>query len=380
MRRGAPVALVAAGLAVLLVWYIVYTQRVVRELRREASRHGQMYARVYAALGDPREDASTTALLDLSRHIRQTGVPVIVTDVDGRPAAAANLPFEAPLDDPRTLAYVATLDAMNPPVVEQGVGMVHYGNTPLVRGLRIIPAVQAAMVALLFAVGAYGLRTRGRAEREKVWAGMARESAHQLGTPLSSLTGWLELLADRGGDPMTLSAVAHMQGDLDRLERVAQRFERIGRPPRRDPVDVDELAERVSGYFRARVPTLAQAVAIRSERHAAPLVVRGDAVLLEWALESLIKNAIDALAGRGGLVDVSVAPMAGGRVRLRVADDGPGIPRELRDKIFRAGFSTKDRGWGIGLALTRRIVEENHDGRLLLVPTESGATFDVILS
>ena len=380
MRRGAPVALVAAGLAALLVWYIVYTQRVVRELRREASRHGQMYARVYAALGDPREDAGTAALLDLSRHIRQTGVPVIVTDADGRPAAAANLPFEAPLDDPRTLAYVSTLDAMNPPVVEQGVGMVHYGNTPLVRGLRIIPMVQAGVVALLFVVGAYGLRVRGRAEREKVWAGMARESAHQLGTPLSSLTGWLELLADRGGDPMTMSAVVHMQGDLERLERVAQRFERIGRPPRRDPVDVGELAERVAGYFRARVPTLANAVAISSERHPQPLVVHGDAVLLEWALEALVKNAIDALADRGGRVDVSATPLAGGRVRLRVADDGPGIPRELRSKIFRAGFSTKERGWGIGLALTRRIVEENHDGRLLLVPTEAGATFDVILS
>jgi signal transduction histidine kinase len=339
-----------------------------------------MYARVYAALGDPREDAGTAALLDLSRHIRQTGVPVIVTDADGRPAAAANLPFEAPLDDPRTLAYVSTLDAMNPPVVEQGVGMVHYGNTPLVRGLRIIPVVQAGVVALLFVVGAYGLRVRGRAEREKVWAGMARESAHQLGTPLSSLTGWLELLADRGGDPMTLSAVAHMQGDLERLERVAQRFERIGRPPRRDPVDVGELAERVTAYFRARVPTLANAVAISSERHPQPLVVHGDAVLLEWALEALVKNAIDALADRGGRVDVSATPLAGGRVRLRVADDGPGIPRELRSKIFRAGFSTKERGWGIGLALTKRIVEENHDGRLLLVPTEAGATFDVILS
>ena len=380
MRRGAPVALVAFGLAALLVWYVTYTQRVVRELRREASRAGQMYARVYAALGDPREDASTAALLDLSRHIRETGVPVIVTDADGRPAAAANLPFDAPLDDPRTLAYVRTLDAMNPPVAEHGVGMVHFGNTQLVRGLRIIPAVQAAMAALLLAVGAYGVRVRGRAERERVWAGMARESAHQLGTPLSSLTGWLELLGERGGDPMTLSAITHMQADLERLERVAQRFERIGRPPRRDEVDAGALAERVTAYFRARVPTLAHTVAIRFERQPGPLTVRGDAVLLEWALEALIKNAIDALAGRGGRVDVSAGPLPGGRVRLRVADDGPGIPRELRSKIFRAGFSTKERGWGIGLALTRRIVEENHDGRLLLVPTQSGATFDVILS
>jgi signal transduction histidine kinase len=379
VRRGAPVALVVVGLALLLGWYVAYTQRIVRQLRREASRSGQMYARVYAALGDPSEDAGTAALLDLSRHIREMGVPVIITGPDGRPNAAANLPFDAAIDDPRVAAYVATLDRQNPPVVEGTVGTVHYGNTPLVRGLLVIPAVQAGMLALLLAAGLYGLRARGRAEREKVWAGMARESAHQLGTPLSSLSGWVELLAERGGDPMMAAAVAHMQTDLERLERVAHRFERIGRPPRRERVDLCELAERVAAYFRARVPTLAHTVVVRSACDRGPLPVQGDAVLLEWAAEALAKNAVDALAGRGGHVDIVATRLPDGRVSLRVADDGPGVPRELRTEIFRAGFSTKERGWGIGLALARRIVEQTHDGRLVLVPTERGATFDIIL-
>jgi signal transduction histidine kinase len=382
MRRGAPVALVVAGLALLLAWYVVYTQRIVRELRREASRSGRMYARVYAALGDPSDDASvaTAALLDLAQHIREMGVPLIVTDPAGKPAWAANLPFDAPIDDPQVLAYIAVLDRQNPPVVEHGVGTVHYGNTPLVRGLQIIPAVQAGMLVLLLAAGVYGLRTRGRAEREKVWAGMARESAHQLGTPLSSLSGWVELLADRDGDPLTAEAVTHMKSDLDRLERVAHRFERIGRPPRRESVDVGELAERVAGYFRARVPTLAHKVVVRSACDPGPLTVQGDPVLLEWATEALVKNAVDALAGRGGHVDILATRQPGGGVSIRVADDGPGVPRELRSEIFKAGFSTKERGWGIGLALARRIVEQNHGGRLTLVPTERGATFEVILS
>jgi signal transduction histidine kinase len=382
MRRGVPVALVVAGLALLLAWYVLYTQRIVRELRREASRSGQMYARVYAALGDPSDDASvaTAALLDLAKHIREMGVPLIVTDPAGKPAWAANLPFDAPIDDPQVLAYVATLDRQNPPVVEHGVGTVHYGNTPLVRGLQIIPAVQAGMLILLLAAGVYGLRTRGRAEREKVWAGMARESAHQLGTPLSSLSGWVELLADRDGDPLTAEAVTHMQSDLDRLERVAHRFERIGRPPRRETVDVGGLVERVAAYFRARVPTLAHKVVVRSACDPGPLEVQADAVLLEWATEALVKNAVDALAGRGGHIDILATRQVTGEVSIRVADDGPGVPRELRSEIFKAGFSTKDRGWGIGLALARRIVEQNHGGRLTLVPTERGATFEVILS
>jgi len=379
MRRGAPALLVTLGLVVLLGWYVAYTQHLVAELRREASRSAQMYARVYSALSDPTDQSGTAALLDLSSHIDSMGVPVIVTDARGRPSAKANLPFDAPLESPRTMAYVRELDEQNAPVVEPGVGTVHFGNPPLVRSLRVIPIAQAASLSLLLLAGGYVIRTRGRADRERVWAGMARESAHQLGTPLTSLSGWIELLRERDGDELTASAITHMQTDLDRLERVAHRFERIGRPPKRDRVDAGELAERVASYFRARVPTLAHKVTVTSARPLQPLVVEGDAVLLEWALEALAKNAIDALAGRGGHLDISAAPLAEGGVRVRVADDGPGVPRELRSRVFDAGFSTKERGWGIGLSLARRIVEDNHGGRLVLAPSERGATFDVIL-
>jgi signal transduction histidine kinase len=380
MRRSAPFVLVALGFALLVGWYVTYSRRVVVELRREASRSALMYARVYRALSEPGEEDATAALLDLSAHIRESGVPVIVTDAQGRPTASANLPFDAPLDSRRTRDFVATLDRQNVPVVEPGVGTVHYGHTPLVEGLRVIPLVQAGVLGFLVVAGLYALRTRGRAERERVWAGMARESAHQLGTPLSSLSGWIELLSDRAeSDPMVANATRHMRSDLDRLERVAHRFERIGRPPRADALDVGALAEQVTGYFRTRVPTLARAVTVTCERGPGDLTVRGDPVLLEWAAEVLVKNAIDALAGRGGRVEISAARLADGAVRLRVADDGPGVPRELRTQIFAAGFSTKERGWGVGLSLARRIVEENHGGRLVLAPSDRGATFDVIL-
>jgi signal transduction histidine kinase len=171
----------------------------------------------------------------------------------------------------------------------------------------------------------------------------------------------------------------HMRGDLDRLNRVASRFERIGRPPREDAVDLAALAARVADYFAARVPSLAHRVTIRTEIGEGPLMVRGDAVLIEWALEALVKNAVDALAGRGGTVVVSVERGAPDEVRLRVADDGPGIPVEHRLRIFEPGFSTKQSGWGIGLSLARRIIEENHRGRIAYVAADQGATFDIIL-
>jgi signal transduction histidine kinase len=388
VRRGASFIVVAVGVVLLLGSFIVYTQGVVVELRREAERSGRMYARVFEALADPASDP-LTSLSELAKQISESKVPVLVTDADGNLAAAINTPFDklatsnvhadprAPGNE-RLRRYIATLDRQNKPIVEEGLGTVHIGDTPLVLGLRFIPLIQAGTLALLLLASVYAFRTRERADREKVWAGMARESAHQLGTPLSSLSGWLELLGEREGDPMTAKAIEHMRGDLDRLERVAHRFERIGRPPRQDSVDARQLVEQVGGYFRARVPTLAHAVDIAASGGDEALMIHGDAVLLEWALEALMKNAVDALAGRGGRIYITSARVPEG-VRIRVADDGPGIPRELRARVFDAGFSTKDHGWGVGLSLARRIIEENHGGQLMLVPSPRGATFDVIL-
>jgi signal transduction histidine kinase len=380
MRRGAPIVVLAGLLATLLAAYIVYSQRVVLQLRADAARYGQMYARVFRALADPSEESANAALLELSQHISELGVPVIVTDKRGQPTATANLPFQAPLDDPRVLAYIPKLDRLNPPVVEPGIGMVHFGDSKLITSLRFIPVILTSLLLLVSIAGIYVLRERGRADRERVWAGMARESAHQLATPLSSLSGWLELLRDRAPDDEVVgTAITHMGADFERLERVSHRFERIGRPPRRDKVDLGELVVRVGGYFQARVPTLAHTVTIVASRGPEPVIVEGDEVLLEWALEVLAKNGIDALAGRGGRMYITTKRLDPDRVRIRVADDGPGVPRELRARIFDPGFSTKQSGWGIGLSLAKRIIEENHGGRLMLVPSEKGATFDIIL-
>jgi signal transduction histidine kinase len=380
VRRIAPVTVATVAVAALLVWYVIYTQGVVRELRREASRVGMMYARVYDGLNDPSADAANTALLDLSRHIRESGVPLIITDSKGTPTDTANLPSSMPLQSRELKEFVRAIDRQNKPIAEGDAGTVHFGNTPLVRGLRIIPLLQSVLIGLFLLAGAYAIRTRGRADREQIWAGMARESAHQLGTPISSMSGWIELLRDAEGDELQRSAVSHMDGDLERLKRVANRFERIGRPPRKEKVDIGELVDRVATYFRARVPTLAQRVTITSNRGDEPIYVNGDPVLLEWAIESLAKNAIDALAGRDGEVTMSASALPEGQVRVRVSDNGPGVPRELGKRIFEPGFSTKEHGWGICLPLARRIIRDNHGGELMLAPSERGATFDIILS
>lgn len=382
MRRGAPEVLVAVLIALLLVSYVAYTQRVVAGLRREAQRSSTSYARIYRALSDTSEAQATQALLDMARSIREQGVPLVVTDVDGHPTAHANLPDVdpgTPTDDPQVARWIPRLDRANPPVIIAGVGQVHFGDTRLVEGLRVIPAIQAITAAILLLAGVYIVRTRSHATRERIWAGMARESAHQLGTPLSSLSGWIELLEEGDGRETTQRAVTQMRADVERLDRVARRFERIGRRPKREPVDLSAMVERIAAYFRARVPTRANAIAIDVATTAEPVTVEGDPVLLEWVLEVLVKNAIDALGGRGGRVALSAEATAEGGARLRVADDGPGIPRELRDRIFEPGFTTKSGGWGIGLSLAKRIVEDSHRGTLALAPADRGATFEIIL-
>jgi signal transduction histidine kinase len=381
-RRRWPVVAMVLGVIGLLVWYVAYTQHVVTQLRGAAAGQGRMYARIYEALQDTSLNADPTiALLDLSKQIKESGLPLVLTDKNGRVSATANLPADIePSDSVRFWRYLMELDRQNPPIVQPAVGAVHFGDSAIVSGLRFIPLLQALGITLLVGFGIYALVERGRAEREKVWAGMAREAAHQLGTPLSALTGWIELLADTVTGATATRAVDAMTQDVQRLERVSHRFERIGRPPRDEKVDATALVQRLADYFAARAPTLARTVTIRSEHPGVPVMVHGDQVLLEWVLEVLIKNAMDALGGRNGEVVVSVTPSAEGGARIRVQDDGPGVPRKLRKRIFDAGFTTKDRGWGIGLSLARRIVEENHNGRLVLAETDRGAAFDVILN
>jgi len=159
---------------------------------------------------------------------------------------------------------------------------------------------------------------------------------------------------------------------------VARRFERIGQPPHREEVDVAAVADAVATYFRPRLPTLANQVELHLRSDGGAAIVRGDALLLEWALEALVRNALDALKGRRGTITVAVSGEPDG-VMVVVADDGPGVPREVRHRLFEAGATTKARGWGLGLALARRIVEEGHGGRLTLEPAAVGARFAVRL-
>jgi signal transduction histidine kinase len=347
-----------------------YAWVVGRHLRDDARETSRLLGRVFAGLNDPREGAAADALLALAEEVRQLGIPIAVTDAAGRISALDNAPFGEGAGEAERRAWIAQLDRVNEPLVQPGVGTIHYGALPVARRFTGLALLQGVVFVCLALLAVWGIRARVGAARDRLWVAMARESAHQLGTPLMSLTGWIDYLRENPGTPGG-ELVPHLQADAERLERVAKRFERIGHPARREPVGLGTVAERVVAYFRPRLPTLANPVALTLVSPGAGPTATGDPVLIEWALEVVVKNAIDALSGRGGRIEVEVAASGAG-ARVTVRDDGPGVPAHLQGRLFEPGVSTKTGGWGIGLALARRIVEHQHGGRVSYQAGERG--------
>jgi len=379
-----PTVLALLAIAVLGS-YLLYTERLVRDVRREAEVQRRMYTIVQQGLFSLEPGAEIQALLELQATFRELGVPVVVVNAEGVPVAVDNLPFRADLseaqDRQRVLEYASRLDLRNPPVVDEDLGTIHFGAPPIVGRLRGVAWLQVAGAGLLLFIGYVLVRGTVRAERERVWSSMARELAHQMGTPLTSLRGWVEmrqLPRERRAELASDTRIAHEVGaDLERLERVSRRFELVGKPPELGRVEVDVVLSDLERYLRPRLPRLRPGVElkVRARRDLPPL--RANRVLLVWALENLVKNALDAMAGRSGRIRV-LATRADGSVRLIGADDGPGIDASVRDRIFEAGASTKEGGWGVGLSLTRRIVENVHRGRISYRPRQPhGTVFDL---
>ncbi len=384
---------VAVVFAAVLISFLAYTQQMAGVLRRDAVVFGRLYALTFQAAGarNPEQEARLTGemLFSVLGELDRLRIPAVLTDTAGVPQGTTNLPFEADVDDPADLRrirrYVQELDRQIPPLRFEGLNLeVHFGEPLFLRRLKWVPWLQAALLLAVVGGGAWLIVTSFRSERERIWSAMARESAHQMGTPLSSLVGWLETLENRGveagsGRVDEVDVVDEMKADVRRLQKVTRRFELIGRAPRLEPVSVRRIVERLRRYFSVRLPTLGREVRLEIEIPADAPPVRGNETLLEWALENLIKNSLDALAGRDGVVGVAYEDEVGKRAVFRVYDSGPGVPASVRKNLFEIGVTTKERGWGVGLSLTRRIIEEMHAGEIQLENTTNGASFRIAL-
>ena len=365
-----PVGLALLAIAVLGS-YLLYTEQLVREFREEAEVQRRMYALVQEGLLSADPGAELQALTDLQSELTQLGAPIVAVNSEGVPNAVANLPFDVNLanaaDRQRVLRYVEELDERNPPIVEPGRGSIHFGSPPIIGRLRWAATLQVAGGILLLFVGYVVIRGALRSERERMWSAMARELAHQMGTPLTSLKGWQEVLRlpveERARLVPDTRLASEVGADLDRLERVSRRFELIGKPPALAAVRPEAVIRELERYLRPRLPKQKSGVDLRVRVAPDLPAMEANQVLLVWALENCVKNSLDALAGRGGRIRV-VAAGQDGDVRFAVSDNGPGIDPTVRDRLFDAGVTTKAGGWGVGLSLAQRIVEDVHGGRI----------------
>jgi signal transduction histidine kinase len=382
-----PVALATLFL-LLLGWWVLYTRTIVERVEENAALLARIFAEVQEGVLAQSPTRETQALFNLQRMIVDTEVPLIVMGPADTVLQHANLPFEA---DERTREgqeairrYVRSLDVVNPPIGDPNFVHIHYGQTPAVRRLVWIPWLQAGGLVLTLVVGLIVVQTQRRAEGERAWTAMARELAHQLGTPLSSLQGWLEVLrlprSERPGDLGDTEIAGSIGEDLERLERISHRFELIGTEPELESLSVRQVVRDLEHYLAARIPRLARkGIDLVVDIPPGLPRVQGNEVLLIWALENVVKNALDALAGRGGKITIYAREVGGDWVSVRIRDTGPGVDPEIRDKIFEPGVSSKPGGWGVGLALSRRIVEGVHRGRIELLETGEGTTFQIRL-
>ena len=358
------------------VWF---TQRLSRQFAEIEKQRMEVWAEATRQLVIA--DENTDISLYSSIIEANTTIPVYMTDADFHVILTRNVP--EPKKDVEAFYQdkIEHLRESQTPIevhVSPGVTQyIFYEESSILRQLRFFPWVQMLVVLSFIALLVTYIITSYRNEQNRVWVGLTKETAHQLGTPISSLNGWLELLRTRYPEDDLLPDVAT---DINRLQLVAERFSRIGSAPTLQPTDMRQVVEQTYAYMRTRISNKVEMelkIDLPAESGAA--VVQADAPLMAWVVENLIKNAVDAMNGRGWIGLHLLRE--GETVILDVTDTGKGIERKRYTQVFRPGYTTKSRGWGLGLSLCKRIVEEYHRGKIFVHQSVvgKGTTFRVVL-
>ena len=414
-RPAAPTLLrvyLMVGAAVLAVAFLLYFQSLTRRVDDQTDLMSELFAQfvVVAATMVSDDPESAEGAGKYRNVMRQVNFPIILSDPRGVPMVWNESQIKIPLMDnldeilsthpdslPESIARVKAiqddLDREHPPIrlTRPGstvlLGHVHYGTPSLSNELKWVPWLAIGAAALFGITALAGLRSIKRSEQSFVWAGLAKESAHQMGTPISSLLGWAELLRDRAqdqDDTVTVSRkfydeiTSEIERDAQRLNRVAARFSQIGSAPKLELASIEPVVQQTVEYFERRLPKETPITLSLTVQDGLP-PVRHNKVLLGWVLENLIKNAVNAM-DKGGSVTMEAKPSSKGGVLVVVRDTGRGIRAGLEKEIFRPGVSTRPRGWGLGLPLSQRIIADYHGGRLGLTWTREGEGSEFTIS
>lgn len=383
--RQVKIALVLAAVAIA-VCSLVVSHKLIRDLQHEELEKMEVWSEAMRSLISADETTDLNLVLKVING--NNNIPIVVTDGEGNVTTQRNLGI-AGLSEQDSLQMLATIankmkvngDHMTltiAPDAELGMAEpeqlnIYYTDSLMLKRLAYFPYVQLGVVALFVVVAIFALLSSKRAEQNKVWVGLSKETAHQLGTPISSLMAWTTVLEETYPDD---EMIAEMKNDVKRLELIAERFSKIGSVPELKMEDLCVVVDNVMVYIGRRT---SDSVKMRCNLPPEGAVLPICAPLVEWVVEVLCKNAIDAMAGMGE-IDVLVQREAK-LWAIEIKDTGKGIARKHFETVFKPGFTTKQRGWGLGLSLAKRIVEEYHHGRIFVKSSEigRGTTFRIEL-
>lgn len=393
IRRYGKIAFLITS-AVVVALFLYFSDGLIRDLTRVERERMQIWAdatrEIVAATTLSEEDAPMPDIDFLLSIIQSnTTIPVLLTDAEGNILQHRNFTLPIPSDsasfglpsDPRNAQFLTdkleglrhsgnVIEIEITPTVSQ---YLYYEDSTLLRRLTIFPYIQLLVMLAFFAVVYFAVITTKKAEQNKVWAGLSKETAHQLGTPISSLMAWMEILPEMGVDAETLR---EMNKDVNRLSTIASRFSKIGSQPKMTDEDLNRIVADSISYMSSRVSAR---ISLTYTPHPVCLDVMASTPLLEWVIENLIKNAVDAMDGNGSISVITGQSATG--TFIEISDTGKGIARKNHKNIFNPGFTTKKRGWGLGLTLAKRIVEEYHRGHIYVKESTpgQGTTFRIDL-
>ncbi len=355
------------GIGIIGIVTFIYANYLIQRIKKETETTSRLFAEF--ARG-PGIDEERLVEIFYKEVIEKIDFPVVLTDAEGRPYSAKNVKEK---DLNKVIKNLDRLQSPIPMVIRHGadsvlVGYVHYGLSPFTRSLQILPFVETVFLIAFLFLGFWGYLVYRKSEEEKIWNSLAKETAHQLATPLSSLSGWLEAI--KGSiDPEVYKGI---EEDAVRMKEVLEKFSRIGLPPRLTMKEPLDCIRKAVDYIKRRAHRK-----IKFSEDYQPLPrIKFDDILLGWAIENIIKNGLDAIGSEPG--EISIKTFTRDGAIIQIADTGKGIKKEK--KIFQPGYTTKKYGWGLGLALTKRIIEDYHQGKLILKSTSAkGTTFQIYI-
>jgi signal transduction histidine kinase len=370
---------ILALIAILIVsGTIFYSQYLARKIEKDERKKVEQWAEASRSLLDPN---ITDTRLPFKIIQDNTDIPIIQTNGKDSIMGFINLDSaKAKEDNNYILRQLKKLKATNEPFIDPDpldstkVNRYYYGHTRLLNQVKYYPLIQLLIVALFIAITLTSLRSSYRSVQNQVWAGMAKETAHQLGTPVSSLEGWVEMLRE---NPANEKISLELEKDVNRLRLVSDRFGKIGSIPHLESTDVVKQVQAMVDYMRKRATGKINFTLNTHERQ--QVMAHISPPLFDWVIENLLKNALDAMEGKGLIaVDINESDEL---VIIDVTDSGKGISKQNIDKVFKPGFTTKKRGWGLGLSLSKRIIEQYHKGKIFVKSSEpgKGTTFRIQL-